>query len=210
MESQNIRQIVVAAGMDTRRSRGAQSIVRVVSEGDLGPAVVEKVTRLFATEKPGALRDELLDILMLAIREALQDHRLTAEERHFISQLKRLFRITEGDFYRLRRTALEEILRVETKRLLTDERIDTAESLHQVELQALFDLSYDQYLDLTSSEVSAVVDRIIDRLERDDVGAAERGGFFQQLSALNAVYRLSPRQHEALARAGVNLRASGE
>src|SRR5688500_14238546 len=163
MEARNIRELVVATATAAQRSSAAQSIGRLISEGELGPAARREVTR-HRGEKPGALREELLDILMAAIREALKDHRLATEEREFITQLKRLFQIQAGDFYRLRRSDLQATLEAETRRLLIDEQIDNVEALHQVELQALFNLSYDQYLEVTRSEVSVIVDRLIERL----------------------------------------------
>jgi hypothetical protein len=206
MEAHHIRELVVAAATAAHRSSAAQSIGRLISAGELGPGAVQEVTR-HLSEKPGALREELLDILMLAIREALKDHRLATEERELISQLKRLFQIREGDFYRLRRSDLQATLQAETRRLLIDEQIDTVEALHQVELQALFDLSYDQYLEVTRNEVSAIVDRLIERLTKHSEHA-DRRAFFQQLGALHTVYRLSESQREALAQAGLNLGAS--
>lgn len=203
MEARHIRELVVATATAAQRSSAAQSIGRLISEGELGPVAVREVTRHLG-EKPGALREELLDILMLAIREALKDHRLATEERELIGQLKRLFQIREGDFYRLRRSDLQVILQAETRRLLIDEQVDTVEALHQVELQALFDLSYDQYLETTRSEVSVIVDRLIERLTKNSE-LSDRPGFLQQLGALDTMYQLSERQRETLAQAGLNL-----
>ncbi len=103
-------------------------------------------------------------------------------------QLKLLFRIEEGDFYIFKRKEVGELLASEMGRILDDRSVNKVEALHKVDLQRAFDLSYDQYLELTKEQMDRIVDEI----------AEERGDTIGKLLALDSVFRLSEKQKRIL------------
>jgi hypothetical protein len=150
-------------------------------------------------QTPSSFREELLDLLLFYIRLCLKDHVLTNNEKQNIKQMKMLFQMEEGDFYRFRRHQVEEVLVGELAKILDDKFVDKNEALHQVDMQDVFDLSYDQYLELTRGSIKGIVAGIIARITADDiVTEQERKELFDQISALDTVYTLSPEQKKMI------------
>jgi hypothetical protein len=118
---------------------------------DVGPSrvAVDEVFKGLGKRAAARLSNALLDLLLFYVDFCLGDHELTTDEKLNIKHIKILFHIKEGQLYDLRRDAIKELLRVEMHRIMEDNQIDCIEDLHEVELQAVFDLSYDQYLELT-------------------------------------------------------------
>lgn len=77
--------------------------------------------------------------------------------------MKRLLFIEEGSFYALRRSEVALVLAAELDPILEDYRIEDAEDLQLFELQAAFDLSYDQYLELVSGPVQHAMFMLVAR-----------------------------------------------
>lgn len=128
------------------------------------------------------------------------------EERQAIRRLKVGLGIEEGAFYARRRAEVRDVLTSQVRHLLIDESVDYSEALYQVELQRLFDLGYDQYLELTRDEFKTLVDKFIERVAADGVVRPEDAqDFRRRLSALDTVYRLTPEQRTALAQAGCDV-----
>jgi hypothetical protein len=137
------------------------------------------------------LKLELLDILVYFIEQCLEDHSLSEEEQSALQCLKRLFRIAEGDFYTLKRDAITDSFRGEISRILADQTVDRSEVLDEVSLQPAFDLSYDQYLEVTREYVVRIVDDVVARVTADGyVDDDEREQVFSQIRALNTAYTL--------------------
>lgn len=63
-------------------------------------------------------------------------------------KIKRLFKIKEGDLYGLRKNKIEIIIHKQINHFLKDGHIDYDEELEEVNLQDLFDLGYDEYLNM--------------------------------------------------------------
>ena len=73
--------------------------------------------------------------------------------------LKRFFKILEVDFYSKKYHQIEEILNKQFEYMYQNNVIDTNEALQKVELQQLFDLSYDQFLELSRKAVKGAIER---------------------------------------------------
>ena len=81
-----------------------------------------------------------------------------------------LFKIAEGDFYKLRYEEVNEILKEQLIRIYRDDnRIDQEESLHKVGLQELFSLSYDQFLQFANKEDILALEKGADSKDIDSV-----------------------------------------
>ena len=90
------------------------------------------------------IRNELLDFIIYYGMIILKDGIISESENINIKYLKKLFKIKEGDFYRLKKYEIKEIIQQQLYKLYIDKSINKQEALFKVELQDLFDLSYDQ------------------------------------------------------------------
>lgn len=94
------------------------------------------------------LKEALLDLTLVFMRECVEDHDLSEEEIAELDNLVAIFRIEEGDFYELRRDAVQEIISAQAVWILQDRYVTEQEEVLQRDLQRLFGLSYDQYVTL--------------------------------------------------------------
>jgi hypothetical protein len=179
-----------------RRTQSAnlKSVLRLVSSGESQAVTAQAMCALWdslSEDEQQELKLALLDLLLFIMEEFLDDHTLGEDEQEALQYLKRLFRVEEGDFYTLKRDGITDVLRGEISLILADRSVDAVEALQQVALQRAFDLSYDQYLELTHGYVSRIVDDTIARIAADGyVDDEERERVFPQIRALDTVYRL--------------------
>jgi hypothetical protein len=103
---------------------------------------------------------QVLDMILYYIKTCIRDHALSQVEKQDIQKLLTLFQITEGDFYRLRRGEIADLLAVEVNRIILDGNLEKKEDFYQTELQRLLGLSYDQYVELTREYVTKILDSI--------------------------------------------------
>lgn len=97
----------------------------------------------------------------------LNDHNITENEKNNIRLLKIYFKIKEGDFYNKRYNEVEDILHRQFERLYLDNKISESESIFNVELQEIFDLSYDQFDKFKEKEVRRALDSGIEITKLD-------------------------------------------
>ena len=115
-------------------------------------------------------KDKSIKLTLFYIVAALKDNLITEEEIKNIRFLKLLFNIEEGDFTKEKHFANEVSKIIRTQIYLMhqdDDRIDTQEALHKVNLQEVFGLSYDEFLFLNNQEALDAIDRGSDWLEMD-------------------------------------------
>ncbi len=105
------------------------------------------------------IKEELLELLLVYINLILNDNSISEAEAANVKILKKVFKVREGDFYNYRYDEVEEVLNRQFERIYSDNKIDSEEALLKVGLQELFDLSYDQFLDLVNKEVRAALYR---------------------------------------------------
>ena len=94
------------------------------------------------------LKEILLDLTLVFTRDCVADHELSEAEIGELETLVTIFRIEEGDFYKLRRDAVQEIISAQAMWMLEDRYVTDQEEILQRDLQRLFGLSYDQYVGL--------------------------------------------------------------
>ncbi len=95
---------------------------------------------------------DLVHLIFEYIKIALQDNVLTISEREDIKQLKLWFGIQPGEFYSQYRQKIENIMTYQLSRIYQDNFITEEEALFKVDLQEIFDLSFDQMNDYSKSE----------------------------------------------------------
>jgi len=128
------------------------------------------------------IKDEILDMLLAYINFILNDNIITEKEAGNFKLLKRFFKIKEGNFYHSRYKAIKEILNNQFKNIYSDNQIDLQEALLKVSLQELFDLSYDQFLEIANKEAKAALQRGADFNQLDTVFIENnKNNFFKRL-----------------------------
>ncbi len=97
-----------------------------------------------------------LKLIIRYIRLALRDNYLTQLEKNNVKFLKLILNVKEGDFIENSGyiyDELSEIIKIQlTLIYIDDNKIDKSEALYKVDLQELFDLSYDQFIEISNIE----------------------------------------------------------
>lgn len=134
-------------------------IVEIIHIKEFDRPSLDRILKEHSIRQIEDIKEELLDLLLVYINLILNDNVITENEAGNVKILKRVFKIREGDFYNYRYDEVEEVLNRQFEHIYSDNQIDTEEALLKVGLQELFDLSYDQFLDLVNEEVKAALYR---------------------------------------------------
>ena len=144
-------------------------IVELIHTNEFGRQNLDEVLKRHNIKRIEDIKEELLDLILVYINLILNDNVITENEAANVKILKRVFRIKEGDFYNQRYYEVEDVLNRQFERIYSDNQIDTEEAVLKVGLQELFDLSYDQFLELVDLEVKASLYRGGDLSDLDTV-----------------------------------------
>lgn len=127
--------------------------LQLINENRLEPLLVQSILER-NNNTPDILKKEAIDVFLDYAKYILLDNHIDDNEMLLAKKYKLLFRIKEGDFLSFGKSnEIKEIITAESKRFYSDSQIDEHESLAKVSLQELFDLGYDQYLDLEKEVV---------------------------------------------------------
>jgi hypothetical protein len=146
-----------------------KQISTLIYDNKLDKQSLEKILKEHEIIYVEEIKEDILDMLVAYINFILSDNVITERESVNLKQLKRFFRIKEGDFYNYRAEEIENILNKQFQRVYGDNKINTEEALYKVGLQELFDLSYDQFLNLIDKEVKVALQRGANVNELDTV-----------------------------------------
>lgn len=128
-------------------------IARLIYKDELNQQNILEILKIHKIDRIEEIKEELLDLLIVYINLVLEDHIITEKEKHNVALLKRYFKIKEGDFYKFRYDEVEDAIQQQFERMYEDKTISQTEALHSVELQEIFDLSYDQLEELRENEI---------------------------------------------------------
>jgi hypothetical protein len=95
---------------------------------------------------------DFLHLIFEYIKLSLEDNLLTNEERDHIKYLKRLFHIQPGDFQLHNSWQVEKVIGFQLSKIYEDNFVTSDEALLKVDLQELFDLSFDQMNEYSKKE----------------------------------------------------------
>lgn len=166
-------------------------IANYLKDGLLDRKVLKQILYENKKEHIEDLKLECLDLLILYINLILNDHVISDKEFKNVKQLKLLFRIREGDFFNLRYEESKEIIYKQLERIYRDDnRISDEEALHQVNLQGLFDLSYDQFLEIKEREVRIALEKGADIEELDTVRYPLKIRFNEEAGGINLIQEI--------------------
>ena len=118
----------------------------------------------------GDIKTETLQIVIDYANRCLEDSILTEQEMHDIRMLKIFLKVKEGDFIEYGKLQdVKEILFWQLRKMYHDDIIDKKEALMKNDLQSLFDLSYDQFLDIVNEIAQESLERGADIRNLDTV-----------------------------------------
>ncbi|MGV0924714.1 hypothetical protein [Empedobacter tilapiae] len=96
---------------------------------------------------------EAIDWLISYANFILSDGIITEIELQDFTFLKKIFSIKEGDFMKYKSFEVSEILKKEFIRIYSDNYVNDKEKLLNINLQALFNLGYDEFEELKKDEI---------------------------------------------------------
>lgn len=99
------------------------------------------------------LKLEMLDVLIACVGLILNDHVITDKEHKDFTLLKKILKIREGDFYKHQYPVISSLIGTQLRKIYKDGTVDRLETIHKINLQGLFDLSYDQFLEFADGEI---------------------------------------------------------
>lgn len=125
-----------------------RTIGELIASGSFSRANFDELMRIEGLLGAPNLKETLLDLTLVFTRKCVEDHELSEAEIAELDTLVRFFRIEEGDFFELRRDAVQEVISAQAMWILQDRHVTGQEEVLQRDLQRLFGLSYDQYVAL--------------------------------------------------------------
>ena len=171
-------------------SKKGRSTTRV----DLKGVLLEHEINSLQKFKPKSLA-----IVLKYIKLSLSDNILTLEEKNNIRFLKLLFDIEEGDFKSNKNIFFEikNIIRIQLELIyLEDFTIDKTEALHKVDLQEVFGLSYDEFIEISNHFDLLILNNELDKVSnpfKDSIndkfqeGINKMDSFIDQQTLSNAI-----------------------
>ena len=130
------------------------AILQLVIDGKMRLPDVEATLTQIKIKRITDLKDQLVNVMFDYIDLCLEDDVLTQSEMQDFQTLQRFFRIQEGDFIRCHKEReIKNVLTEQLRKIQSDKVVDKAEALMKNDLQAMFGLSYDQFLAI-ENEVS--------------------------------------------------------
>lgn len=152
-----------------RFSDHINAIVDLIYTNELDTVGLKNILIEYKIKNISAIKLELLDLLITYANLILKDLSITDKEHWNMTMLKKFFKIREGDFYCYRLKEIKSLILHQLKVIYNDGNIDHQEALHKVNLQGLFDLSYDQFLQFAEGEIHEALKRGVDIAKLDTV-----------------------------------------
>jgi hypothetical protein len=100
---------------------------------------------------------DFMHVILEYIKRTLEDGILTDEEKKNIKFLKVWFSIKPGDFYLHNKLDVEKVITTQLSKMYKDEFINDEEALLKVDLQEIFDLSFDEMNDYSIKHASDAI-----------------------------------------------------
>ncbi|MBO7476421.1 MAG: hypothetical protein J6U04_00635 [Salinivirgaceae bacterium] len=130
------------------------AILQLIIDGKMRLPDVEATLTQIKIKRITDLKDQLVNVMFDYIDLCLEDDVLTQSEMQDFQTLQRFFRIQEGDFIRCHKEReIKNVLTEQLRKIQSDKVVDKSEALMKNDLQAMFGLSYDQFLAI-ENEVS--------------------------------------------------------
>lgn len=134
-------------------SKPMQEVLRLFVQGNTSPFDVRDNLKKHNVGVDD-LHNEAINVIFDFVNLILDDHIITKQEMDALRKLKMLLHVKEGDFIEAHKEdEIENILRREFELIYSDKTVDKNEAAMKVDLQELFGLSYDQFLNFEQEAV---------------------------------------------------------
>ena len=171
MTDKNSLRDVIRRYLDSEKlSDSIRAIGELIASDKFSRASFEELMQTEGLLGAPNLKVTLLDLTLVFMRACVDDHYLSKVEIAELDSLVTIFRIDEGDFYELRRDAVQEIISAQAVWMLEDQYMTEQEEIFQRDMQRLFGLSYDQYVAL----LRPLAKKHIEELERRKLATQDR------------------------------------
>ena len=167
-----------------------------LAAGVLDPGERRGLDSVQSFEQEPSVRGAELDLLVGFVDDGIERRVAMPLLSLAMVHLKRYFSVDEGEFVDARPREVARLIGERLDAILADGVIDQPEDLEQVELQQIFDLSYDDYLALGCPAIERAyqnLDRGIDPRTNDAPGARAR-----KMALLLPPYNLAQAQRGTL------------
>lgn len=128
-------------------------IVNLLDNEDYSEGKIKIILNKFNITNIADIKDDCLNFLISFADFILIDDIISNVELNDFSMLKKLFKIEEGDFKELKYSEIRRILEKQFSKMFSDNFINNKEEIMNINLQSLFDLSYDDFADIKEIEV---------------------------------------------------------
>lgn len=175
--------------------------VERLASGHIDPGLFGDLNAKHGIAREHWFRAGALDLVLAFISHLLVGGKLSADDVVAIRLLKTALHVREGDFIAHRPAETAEILESQLEEILADNRIEEAEDLYMVELQAAFDLSYDEYLQLVRRPLANAIATLRPseaHAAPPEATSADSNSPPRYLDALTEMYRLASSTRRSL------------
>ena len=100
-------------------------IVELIKSNQLYRENIDEILERHYIASYDNAKGEFLDLIIYYINHVLLDDIIDETEYYNVTQLKRLFKIKDGDFYKLRHAKIEEIIMKQIFRIYADNQIES-------------------------------------------------------------------------------------
>jgi hypothetical protein len=185
---------------DTGSTGAVGEMLVLLSQGILDGRAFAEIVKKYELHREPWFRHQRLDLVLGYVSALLVDGQIDTAGLHSIGTLKKCLGVSEGDFVALRPAEVAAVLTNALERILEDDFIDEIEDLRQTKLQAAFDLSYDQYLQLTRAEFERAMASLNERLQAAKIARDSNSTrlFEERIAALIPIYQLAVSQPRRL------------
>jgi hypothetical protein len=142
-------------------------IADVFGEGQFDLQSLDEILQRYKIKDLGYIKPQIMDMILAYVRLIVSDNVISSKEAANVKFLKRFFKIKEGDFYASKYDDVEHILDKQFELMYQNNVIDNKEAVQKVELQEMFDLSYDQFLKLSQKAIKSAIERGADPIDLD-------------------------------------------
>ena len=143
-----------------------QEICIAITKGSITREKVDKILADHSVNHSVA-KVSFLHLIFAYIGISLADDILTDYEKEDIKFLKKLFQIQRGDFYLHNKPDVEKTISLQLSKIYQDNLITKKEAKLKVDIQEIFDLSFDQMNDYSKIEAAVSIRKGIDVKDLD-------------------------------------------
>ena len=128
-----------------------KAALQLIVDKQMNSLALDKLLASKGIRRITDIKEKTLDVLLDYADLILEDDVLTQDELTNLQMLKIFFRIEEGDFQKNNKfNRVETIIIHQLEKLYADNVLDEQEALHQSDLQGVFGLGYDEYVNIVN------------------------------------------------------------